>query len=218
VSLGLYCRHQRRQSRDIVSTVPSTDETAFYITLPEGWSVVDFRSLLDGFILDTVKLALGDTLTTVDARRMELALSSLREELDAENMILMALRSRGESGALHVLTVACPSPEFARETQSSKDPESQSKSSESPGEVIELSSGSDAMIHRAATNETPDRVARWASVQLVMRIPEAETAVILTLLSSDDRDLDALTTEASALAQSISTSTVERTVTEIALS
>lgn len=197
-----------------MSIAPLTDQTDFYITLPEGWSVVDFRSLLDGFIPDAVKVALGETLTTVDVRRMESTLSSLRKELDAENMILMALRSPGESGALHVLTVACPSQEFGREMQSN---EGQSKGSEPPGEVIELPSGSNAMVHRSTTNETRVQGAQWANVQLVMRIPETERAVIVTLLSSDDRDLDALITEAAALAQSISRSTAAEEVTKIVL-
>jgi hypothetical protein len=201
-----------------MSTMPTPNSNAFCLTMPEGWSVVDIGRLLDGSLLNAVKASLGDAVTPADLVGVERRLSALRRQVDAENLMLLALRAQAEGEVLQVLTVACPSPDFACETQGLNRQNSQPCGAAGPAQVIQLSSGAEAMVYGDAPHVTDDRETQWAKIQLVTRIPETEMTVILTALSSDYRGLGALIEEVTALVQSISRNTTAKEVTEIAFS
>jgi hypothetical protein len=193
---------------------PARDDNSFFITLPEGWSLVDFRRLLDETLIDLVKSALGDALTPADATRLHDWFSALRQEFDTESMGIMALRIGGEGDVLEVLTVACPT---LTQGTGADEHEAQTQPTESRAEITQLSNGAQAMIHHSDVKDDIDHQG-WTSVKLVMPIPQTQMPVILTLASTDSQAVDALTTEASILAGSISTSTAKPPVADITLS
>jgi hypothetical protein len=64
--------------------------------------------------------------------------------------------------------------------------------------------GAEAVIHRVAAGTTRDPIRSWVSTQVLIRIPGVERPAIITLLSSDDRDSEALSAEAVSIARSMS--------------
>lgn len=83
--------------------LPIGGEADLHLTVPAGWSIVNLDLLLD----ESFATAIADQLDAQSASAVEDGFEELRDGVDRERLLLMAIRPR-EGGAEHdVMTVAC---------------------------------------------------------------------------------------------------------------
>jgi hypothetical protein len=182
----------------------STVAENFSLELPEGWCLVDFRSLLDEQLLDQVTEALVSALPTSDGDIAVRSLSFLRDDAAAAGVLLFALRSPVGEHALELLTVAAPDASLRSGSDTTTTPTSQPNVGPGHEEVMTLAEGAEAVIHADEPTGGKPGDGRWTTVQVLIAVPGNGSPLLVTLMSSQADSRESLAEEARRIAQSFS--------------
>lgn len=172
-------------------------EDGVFITMPEGWCIVDIERLLDAELPRLISAALSDDPDAPDTVALSEEFRALRERVANERMLLIAVRRRTRRPGHDVVTFAVLS---ASAAQSSDTPSSLDTRTAGQSEVVALSD-QNAVVYRmrplAGGGSYP------SCVQVQLRISSGLRAGILTLLSSEPGVERELVAEGMIIAESI---------------
>lgn len=170
--------------------------------VPPAWSIVHLNRLLDLAFPRAITQALGDDTGGADALALEAEFAMLRDQVVAEHLVFLAVRTRTESDGFDLMTLATLD-ETGTGHEGTGDPKTASRTRISESvEYVTLANG-DAIVH-SQPPRTEDRDAFWrSSIQLTFLIPDSSTGAILTMLSTACDAQEELLKQARTVASSV---------------